>query len=282
MEFGEPAHAETAKMLHGTELGDMKLNVEDTSPDIAKEMLQKEEGTKKAMTEYERAIAKMHDMMKDPKDGTAARNDEVKRTVYVGNLSKHCTPQHLKEEFNTVGEVVYIKFSGNVDFRYAFIEFATEEQARKAFTFHGKVIAGQSIKVGTAHNPIFKDDVNSEVAESENSRRFKDDRDRSRRRRRRSRSRSRSRDRGRRRRRKKKKRRRRSRSGSDEEEEKPKMFWDGYQWHFNDATADDIEEQVTSIIRNDNDPQEPEDSVKKMENAAQEALKALQISRGFR
>merc|ERR1719499_243082 len=126
------------------------------------EMLKEDAEKDGKMTEYERACQLMQSMMEGPSGAQEARNDEVKRTVYAGNLSKHCTPQHLRDEFGQIGEVVYIKFSGNhsgnADFRYAFIEFATEQQARMAFTFHGKVIAGQAIKIGTAHNPVFKDD----------------------------------------------------------------------------------------------------------------------------
>merc|ERR1712034_306672 len=82
--------------------------------------------------------------------------------------------------------------------------------------------------------------------------------------------RSRSNERSRNRRRRRKRRRSRSRDRSDpddDEEEKPKMFWDGYQWHFNDTkTDDDLEEHVTSIIRSDVDAREPEvDTQQKMQ-----------------
>eukprot|EP00494_Astrolonche_serrata_P028985 UN29252 len=222
-----------ALMLNGTELGDKKLKVDNMDEKEAKTLLESK-APKRQLTEYELACQKMREMMKGPSDAQEARDSEVKRTVYVGNLSKHCTPAHLREEFAQVGEVVYIKFSGlgNADFRYAFIEFATEQQARMAFTFHGKVIAGQAIKIGTAHNPIFKDDVNGinyvdnplwhakraakrlDSRYKSNHHNHKDKRDRTNRR-------SKSRDRSRRKRRR---RRRRSRSRSrdkNKEESKP-------------------------------------------------------------
>ena len=82
------------------------------------------------------------------------------------------------------------------------------------------------------------------------------------------------------------------------------MFWDGYQWHFNDTKTDvttflflwfnpnhlftfivfedNLEEHVTSIIRSDVDAREPEvDTQQKMQNAAQEALKQLQMAKTF-
>jgi len=297
IKFAEEHHADTAMMLDKTELGDTKLDVSRISASEGQKLLDSQDNATKTLSEYEQACQTMHDMMKGPSDAQEARNNEVKRTVYVGNLSKHCTPQMLRDEFSQIGEVVYIKFSGNADFRYAFIEFATEQQARMSFTFHGKVIAGQAIKIGTAHNPIFKDDVNDadnplyiakraakkletrlapkvggRATSSSGGRRSRE-----------RRSRSNDRSRNRRRRRKRRRSRSKDRSDTDEDEEKPKMFWDGYQWHFNDTKTDDnLEEHVTSIIRSDVDAREPEvDTQQKMQNAAQEALKQLQMAKTF-
>jgi len=283
VEFSADHHVETAQMLNGTELGDAKLEIIKLKQEDARRMINKMSGkSDRKMSEYEHAVEQMQKMMKGPSDAQEQRNNEVKRTIYVGNLSKHCTPSHLREEFGQIGEVVYIKFSGNADFRYAFIEFATEQQTRMAFTFHGKVIAGQAIKIGTAHNPIFKDDAHDEdnplwqakQAARKASRRHHDER-----REQRERG-SRSRDRGRRRRRR---RRRRSRSRTrSHSEEQQKMFWDGYQWHFNDTKDEDIEEHVTSIIRSDVDaPPNEVDQNEKMQNEAMKALRALQQNKSF-
>jgi len=135
---------------------------------------------------------------------------------------------------------------------------------------------------GTAHNPIFKDDAHDEdnplwqakQAARKASRRHHDER-----REQRERG-SRSRDRGRRRRRR---RRRRSRSRTrSRSEEQQKMFWDGYQWHFNDTKDEDIEEHVTSIIRSDVDaPPNEVDQNEKMQNEAMKALRALQQNKSF-
>lgn len=282
IQFAEALHVETALLLSGTELGNCKLQVEKLTHDQAITLLADNVKLKKQMTEYEVACQKMHDMMK-ASDNAPARNDEVKRTVYIGNLSSMCTPQLLRTEFSQVGEVVYVKFAGNNDFRYAFIEFANEQQARMAFTLHGKVIAGQAVKVGTAHNPICKDDINDidnplyaakkaakrlEEKLSGGSRhrsRSRDRRDRSRRRRRRRRRSSRS----------------RSRDRNNKDKDQPKKYWDGYMWHYNDTENAEFEDH-TSVIRSDIDPAvKGVDSEKKMQNAALEALKALQMAKGF-
>lgn len=292
IEFAEGHSAETAHMLHGTELGDQKLQVENLNAKDGRALLEDDSKATRSLTEYEKACALMESMMKGPSGTQEARNDEVKRTVYVGNLSKHCTPQHIRDEFSQIGEVVYIKFSGNADFRYAFVEFATEQQARMSFTYHGKVIAGKAIKIGTAHNPVFKDDIHidSSMNDAKHALRRVQRKHKSqqnlgggRRRRRRSRSRDRGgRDKDKGDRRRRRRRRDRSRSEDDDDEEEPKMFWDGYQWHFNDTQAEDIEEHVTSIIRSDVDKRVSEvDTKKKMENAAADALQTLKTIRGF-
>ena len=93
--------------------GDQKLLVENLGAEAGKALLADDSKASRSLTEYEKACALMESMMKGPSGAQEARNDEVKRTVYVGNLSKHCTPQHLRDEFSQIGEVVYIKFSGN-------------------------------------------------------------------------------------------------------------------------------------------------------------------------
>jgi len=299
VEFPDETHGNTALMLNGTEIGDSKLEVTLIGTEEARALLS-EEGSK--LTEYEKACQLMQTMMQGPNGDKGVVDDEVKRTVYVGNLSRLCTPQDLRNEFSPIGEVVYIKFSqGNNDFRYAFIEFATEQQAKAAFGLHGKVVAGSTIKIGTAHNPIFKDEISDQdnpralaakhaarLKEKMDRRSDRDRRDHRRRRhRRRKTSRSRSRDRERDREREKMKERERTATGIKpdkiEGSKDPKMFWDGFQWHFNDTKLEDIEEHVTSVIRNDSDVRkvDPIDTETKMQNAAAEALRNLQRAKSF-
>jgi len=293
LDFLDQHHVEMALMLNGTELGDKQLVVSGLEAEEGKTLLDKKAQPKK-LTEYEKACKKMREMMQGPTDAQEVRNGEVKRTIYVGNLSKQCTPAMLREEFSKIAEVVYIKFSedlsknGNADFRYAFIEFATEQQARLAFTYHGKVIAGQAIKIGTAHNPIFKEagDVDNPLWHAKKAAETLKNRFKPKKKARDSRKRSRSRERTRRKRRRKKRRRRGSRSrerdDDDGDGEKPKMFWDGYQWHFNNSN-EDLEEQVTSIIRSDTDAkiETAVDTKKKMQDAAQAALRNLRMTKSI-
>jgi hypothetical protein len=48
-------------------------------------------------------------------------------------------------------------FLFSFEFRHAFIEFGSKESVRKAFALHGKTNIPPTVKVGKAHNPIFKD-----------------------------------------------------------------------------------------------------------------------------
>jgi len=306
IEFPDETHGQTALMLHGTEIGDSKLVVTLIDKTAAKTLLSGKSSSG-GLTEYEKACQFMQEMMEGPNGKKGVIDDEVKRTVYVGNLSRLCTPQILRDEFSSIGEVVYIKFSqGNNDFRYAFVEFATEGEARQAFSLHGRVVAGSTIKIGTAHNPIFKDDISdqdnplalaakhaarlqSKVKHTRGRDRRSRDRDRGRRRRRRRRrSRSRSKDRARDKdmEREKMREREKNATGIKPESNKgkePQMFWDGFQWHFNDTKIQDLEEHVTSVIRSDVDIRrmDPVDTETKMQNAAAQALKALQRAQKF-
>jgi len=178
------------------------------------------------------------------------RENQISRTIYVGNLNLAIDEDALKQFFSSAGTVVATKLAGESDgkqTRFAFVEFDTPEQAQMALTLQGTVLADKAIKVGKAVNPIQK---NEEPSKNINeimrkvlmhTERLSKDIERSR---------SRSRDRGRRRRsrsrdsrdRHRERRRSRSRSPPREiviprprKEDKPKvdrtgMFFDGYRW----------------------------------------------------
>merc|ERR1712224_884466 len=107
----------------------------------------------------EEALNKMKEMMQGPMKNEGTVADEVQRTIYIGNLHNAVKGEQLRALFETVGDILYVKFSGTAQFRYAFVEYATKDSAKAAFALHGTFLGGQSIKVGQAHNPIFKDDI---------------------------------------------------------------------------------------------------------------------------
>jgi len=160
IQFKNESEAETAQMISNTELGDSRLVVERITDDEGKKLLSKiSTGKKTPKNEYEEALNKMKEMMQGPMKNEGTVADEVQRTIYIGNLHNAVKGEQLRALFETVGDILYVKFSGTSQFRYAFVEYATKEAAKAAFALHGTFLGGQSIKVGQAHNPIFKDDV---------------------------------------------------------------------------------------------------------------------------
>jgi len=227
IQFGEEAHAKAAFFLSGTPLGDRPLTVSLQTPTSYVNL---PEGS--------------------PLVAAQRRENQISRTIYVGNLNLAIDDDALKQFFSSAGVVTATKLAGEADgkqTRFAFVEFDTPEQAQMALTLQGTVLADKAIKVGKAVNPIQKNEEPSKnineimrkvLAHTERlSKDIERSRSRSRDRSRRRRSRSRdSRDRTRER------RRSRSRSPPREivmprprKEDKPKvdrtgMFFDGYRW----------------------------------------------------
>lgn len=135
--------------------------------------------------------------------------EEIRRTIYVGNLEESVTPEMLVAFFSGVGEIKYVRQSVHPESqeRYALIEFTDLSAVLTALQYNGVIICGQPLKINYSRCTISKPDFEKLEAERKNADRHT--RYTSRRRssslyRSKSRSRSRSRERS----------RRRSRSGS--------------------------------------------------------------------
>lgn len=66
--------------------------------------------------------------------------DEIRRTVYVGNLnSQTTTADQLLEFFKQVGEVKFVRMAGDETqpTRFAFVEFADQNSVPRALAFNG-------------------------------------------------------------------------------------------------------------------------------------------------
>jgi len=223
IQFGEEAHAKAAFFLSGTPLGDRPLTVSLQAPMSYANL---PEGS--------------------PLIAAQKRENQISRTIYVGNLNLAIDDDALRQFFSSAGTVTATKMAetDGKQTRFAFVEFDTPEQAQMALTLQGTVLADKAIKVGKAVNPIQKEESTSKdinaimrkvIIHAERlSKDIERSRSRSRGRGRRHRSRSRDRNRDR--------RRSRSRSPPREiviprprKEEKPKvdrsgMFFDGYRW----------------------------------------------------
>ncbi|XP_023652617.2 splicing regulatory glutamine/lysine-rich protein 1 isoform X1 [Paramormyrops kingsleyae] len=85
--------------------------------------------------------------------------DEIRRTVYVGNLnSQTTTAEQLLEYFKQVGDVKFVRMAGDETqpTRFAFVEFADQESVSRALTFNGVMFGDRPLKINHSNNAIVK------------------------------------------------------------------------------------------------------------------------------
>ncbi|XP_051268117.1 splicing regulatory glutamine/lysine-rich protein 1 isoform X2 [Dicentrarchus labrax] len=85
--------------------------------------------------------------------------DEIRRTVYVGNLnSQTTTAEQLLEFFKQVGDVKFVRMAGDETqpTRFAFVEFVEQESVSRALTFNGVMFGDRPLKVNHSNNAIVK------------------------------------------------------------------------------------------------------------------------------
>jgi RNA recognition motif-containing protein len=78
------------------------------------------------------------------------------RTVHVGNVGSRVGEDSLKSFFSSIGQVTNIKMAGDPNYpsRFAFIEFADQEQALAACKLNGADLAGKPLKITMAKKAI--------------------------------------------------------------------------------------------------------------------------------
>ncbi|XP_034156520.2 splicing regulatory glutamine/lysine-rich protein 1 isoform X2 [Pangasianodon hypophthalmus] len=85
--------------------------------------------------------------------------DEIRRTVYVGNLnSQTTTAEQLLEFFKQVGEVKFVRMAGDETqpTRFAFVEFANQDCVARALAFNGVMFGDRPLKINHSNNAIVK------------------------------------------------------------------------------------------------------------------------------
>ncbi|KAM6975786.1 splicing regulatory glutamine/lysine-rich protein 1 isoform 1-T1 [Tautogolabrus adspersus] len=85
--------------------------------------------------------------------------DEIRRTVYVGNLNSQTTmAEQLLEFFKQVGDVKFVRMAGDETqpTRFAFVEFVDQESVNRALTFNGVMFGDRPLKVNHSNNAIVK------------------------------------------------------------------------------------------------------------------------------
>uniref|UniRef100_A0A3Q2Y8J7 Splicing regulatory glutamine/lysine-rich protein 1 n=1 Tax=Hippocampus comes TaxID=109280 RepID=A0A3Q2Y8J7_HIPCM len=85
--------------------------------------------------------------------------DEIRRTVYVGNLnSQTTTAEQLLDFFQQVGDVKFVRMAGDETqpSRFAFVEFVEQDAVARALTFNGVMFGDRPLKVNHSNNAIVK------------------------------------------------------------------------------------------------------------------------------
>ncbi|XP_061589920.1 splicing regulatory glutamine/lysine-rich protein 1 isoform X2 [Cololabis saira] len=85
--------------------------------------------------------------------------DEIRRTVYVGNLnSQNTTADQLLEFFKQVGDVKFVRMAGDETqpTRFAFVEFVDQHSVAKALSLNGVMFGDRPLKVNHSNNAIVK------------------------------------------------------------------------------------------------------------------------------
>ncbi|KAL3245163.1 hypothetical protein MRX96_018299 [Rhipicephalus microplus] len=95
-----------------------------------------------------------------------AKVEEIRRTVYVGNLDSSATTEQLLKFFSQMGEVKYVRMAGGESqpTRFAFVEFSEQSSVGRALQFNGIEFCGRSLKINHSNNAIVKPQAKSSEA----------------------------------------------------------------------------------------------------------------------
>uniref|UniRef100_A0A8C5LWB5 Splicing regulatory glutamine/lysine-rich protein 1 n=1 Tax=Leptobrachium leishanense TaxID=445787 RepID=A0A8C5LWB5_9ANUR len=107
------------------------------------------------------AIPALNELPQPPLMGNVdpTKVDEIRRTIYVGNLnSQNTTAEQLLEFFKQVGDVRFVRMAGDETqpTRFAFVEFADQNSVNRALTFNGVMFGDRPLKINHSNNAIVK------------------------------------------------------------------------------------------------------------------------------
>lgn len=188
VQFSNSDEQQAAVLLTGTQLGEKTLVVKKMSFEEVREMIvetnKAPETTQSAVDEVEKARQQVEAWAQAPPqagfggerqlgpdgqpiiltEADRIREEQIRRTIYVGNLDPQLVEEHVKEFFSTQGEMTYVKMSApGLEQRYCFVEFADEASAKRSFSLSGTVLGDRAIKIGTVTTPISKTVVPSNI-----------------------------------------------------------------------------------------------------------------------
>ena len=87
-----------------------------------------------------------------------AMQDEIRRTIYVGNLTHETTAEQVMKFFVGCGEIKFVRMAGDQSqmTRFAFIEFTDPNSIARAIQMNGAIFGDRVLKVNYSKKAIVK------------------------------------------------------------------------------------------------------------------------------
>lgn len=103
-----------------------------------------------------------------PVNTDPSRIEEIRRTVYIGNLDSTIPPDQVLKFFNDIGEVKYIRMAGDdtQPTRFAFVEFTNQSSVANALQHNGFALGSRPLKINHSNNAIVKPQPKIETEDS--------------------------------------------------------------------------------------------------------------------
>lgn len=84
--------------------------------------------------------------------------EEIRRTLYIGNLDSTIPPDQVMSFFNDFGEVKFIRLAGDETqpTRFAFVEYYHQSSVANALRHNGFILGSRTLKINHSNNAIVK------------------------------------------------------------------------------------------------------------------------------
>ena len=93
------------------------------------------------------------------------RVEEIRRTLYIGNLDSSVPHDQVMKFFSDFGEVKYIRIAGDETqaTRFAFVEYTHQSSLANALPYNGSILGSRALKINHSNNPIVKPQPKLEI-----------------------------------------------------------------------------------------------------------------------
>ncbi len=176
IEFSNTEEAKVALCLNNTALGGSMIRIESLA--MLHPNSQSTQGNEAASQSQQQQL-EASKQLTYAEQLQAAKNEEIARTVYCGNINSRVSIPQIVDFFSECGPVAFIRMAGNEQqpTRFAFVEFVDNNGAQRAMSMSGRMLEDKPIKfcidaiffnhycsfiscrVNSSNNPILKPPV---------------------------------------------------------------------------------------------------------------------------